>query len=354
MTGKNRLFEPIVHRSGWIDLDESTFEFLARGGRQEASEIREWMEEEWSEIPCCRRKGLENRLRSKNFKQFIEAYFELQVHRLLRRLGLEIDIEPSLAGTAKTVDFRCTAHSTLFFVEATVSGMNRLSANQNLEDVRRKITKGVAHPHSHVDLEVEGRLERTLSRECVVDPILDLLNKWPADEVRRHESNRALGSQACAPIAIVSEGAWKLTAKLRAVEPGRVGSVWGPIEVDDVAVDVSMREKLKTKASHWRSLGRKDGVAIIAINACHRLFGSEELEEEVGRVVYNDVRGRVTGLEFAHSLRDINGVLVFNNATLGRERAAHVRLYRNGQEQIPDSLKCLLHGCNLGSLLGLR
>ena len=116
MTGKNRLFEPIVHRSGWIDLDESTFEFLARGGRQEASEIGEWVEEEWSEIPCCRRKGLENRLRSKNFKQFIEAYFELQVHRLLRRLGLEIDIEPSLAGTAKTVDFRCTAHSTLFFV----------------------------------------------------------------------------------------------------------------------------------------------------------------------------------------------------------------------------------------------
>ena len=71
-------------------------------------------------------------------------------------------------------------------------------------------------------------------------------------------------------------------------------------------------------------------------------------------MIYNDVRGRVTGLEFAHSLRDINGVLVFNNATLGRERTAHVRLYRNGQEEIPDSLKCLLHGCNLGSLLGLR
>ena len=129
-----------------------------------------WMEEEWSEIPCCRRKGLGNRLQSKNFKQFVEAYFELQVHRLLRRMGLEIDIEPSLAGTDKTVDFRCTAPGTpSFFVEATVSGLNRLSANQNLEDVRRKIIEGVARPHSHVDLEVEGRLETTLSSLCCTD-----------------------------------------------------------------------------------------------------------------------------------------------------------------------------------------
>jgi len=253
------------------------------------------------------------------------------------------------------VDFRCTAPGTpSFFVEATVSGLNRLSANQNLEDVRRKITKGVAHPHSHVDLEVEGRLETTLSRERVVSPILDLLNKWPADEVLRRESVRISGGQVCVPIAIVSEGAWKLTAKLRVVEPGTVGRVWGPIEVDDVAVDVSMRENLKTKASHWRSLGRKDEVAIIAINACHRLFGSEELEEEVGRVIYNDVSGTVTGLDFAYLYRDVNGVLVFDNATLGNERTTHVKLYRNGQELIPDSLESLLHGCNLGSLIGLR
>ena len=89
MTGQDRLFEPVVQRSEWIDLDESTFEFLARGGRQEASETREWMEEEWSEISSCRRKGLGNRLNFMNSKQFIEGYFELQVHRLLRRLGLE-------------------------------------------------------------------------------------------------------------------------------------------------------------------------------------------------------------------------------------------------------------------------
>ncbi len=71
-------------------------------------------------------------------------------------------------------------------------------------------------------------------------------------------------------------------------------------------------------------------------------------------MIYNDVRGTVAGLDFAHLFRDINGVLVFNNATLGNERTAHVNLYRNGQELIPDSLESLLHGCNLGSLIGLR
>ncbi len=115
-----------------------------------------------------------------------------------------------------------------------------------------------------------------------------------------------------------------------------------------------MRQNLKTKASHWRSLGRKDEVAIIAINACHRLFGSQELEEEVGRVIYNDFSGTVTGLDFAHLFRDINGVIVFDNATLGNERTAHVKRYRNGRELIPDSLESLMHGCNLGTLIGLR
>ena len=277
------------------------------------------------------------------------------MHRVLRRLGVGIEIEPSIADTNKTVDFRCTADSsTIFFVEATVSGMNGMSAKQNLEDVMRKVTKGVSHPHSNVDIEVQGRLEATLPKEYVVNPILDLLSKWPADEVRRHASNHAAEGRARAPIACVSKGNWKLTVKLRpTTEPGGVGRVWGPNELDDVVVDVSMREALKKKASHWRSLGRKNDIAFVAINACHRFCGLVELEEEIGRVMYNNVLGRVDGLDFAPFLRDINGVLVFNNATLGHERTADVKLYRNGQEHIPDCLNYLLHGSNLGALLGM-
>lgn len=352
MTGRDQLFEHVVQRAGRRKIDESLFDFLARGGRQGASEIREWMEQEWNEIPCWRKSDLGGRLRSKDFKQFIGAYFELQVHCLLRRLGVGIEIEPSIPGATKKVDFRCTADSAIFFVEARVSGMKGLHAKQNLEDMMRKITEGVSRPHSYVDLGVQGQLKTTLARKFVVDPVLDLLNKWTADDVRRYESNSAAERQARAPIACVSKGDWRLTIRLRAVEPGKIGSVWWPSGVDDGVVDESMKEALEEKAAHWRDLGRKDEIVLIAINVCDGIFGLE-LEEEVGRVIYNGVLGRANGLEFAHFLRGINGVIVFNNATLGNERIADVKLYRNGREPIPDCLKCLLHGCNLGLLLAL-
>ena len=67
MTRDDRLFKQTVQRPGYVDMGESIFDFLARGGIQGASEIREWMEQEWSEIPCGRRKGLRKRIMSKDF-----------------------------------------------------------------------------------------------------------------------------------------------------------------------------------------------------------------------------------------------------------------------------------------------
>ena len=312
------------------------------------------MDQEWDAIPCCHRRDIEGRLRSKDFGQFLDTYFELQVHRMLRRLGVGIEIHPTFSSTTNTVDFRCTVDSTIFFVEATVSGISELGASNNLEDVRQKIVKYVAHPHSHVDLQTQGRLDTTLPRKFVVNPILNLLDEWSVNEVRRYERNPAAENRTSAPIACVSKGNWKLTASLRPVERGGVGSVWGPIEADDVAIDVSLRQSLKKKASHWRELGQQDGIVILAINLCHRLFGLEELDVEVGNVIYGAGAGGEKRLEFSPFLRDINGVLVFNNATLGNERTAHLRLYRNGEERIPECLKVLLHGRELGPLLGLK
>lgn len=359
MTGADPLFDHTAQRLGYVEMGEPIFDFLARDGVPGTSDIREWMEDEWKEIPIGGRKGLRRRLMAKDYKQFIGAYSELLVHCMLRRLGVVIEIEPSIVGTSKTVDFRCTAHDDVFLVEATASGMGGTSAKQNLNDVMRKINENVGSPHSHVDLMVEGRLEVTLPKEDVVKPIVGLLNRWSAEEVRRHESRRGIEGMAFVPIATsVSRGDWKLTVELRPVETGRVGRVWGPITVDDVVesgvvTDVSMGDALRNKASHLRGLRREDELVFVAINAVHGLAGVEELEARIGRVMYSDDLGRVTGLGFAGFLRNIDGVIVLDNATLGNERAAFVKLYRNGQRQIPDCLKCLLRGRALGSLIGL-
>ena len=47
------------------------------------------------------------------------------------------------------------------------------------------------------------------------------------------------------------------------------------------------------------------------------------------------------------------GVIVFYMATLGNERSAPVRLYKNGKKNIPECLRFLLEEQRLGDLLGI-
>lgn len=56
---------------------------------------------------------------------------------------------------------------------------------------------------------------------------------------------------------------------------------------------------------------------------------------------------------FLEYLSCVNGVLVFYQATLGNERGTPVRLYQNGQKNIPECLQFLLQEQRLGDLLGI-
>lgn len=78
------LFKPVEQRQGPSTARERTFEFLERGGRKEAVEIRQWIESWFQAVPDNRKKGIEKRLKAKQFKQFLGAMFELEVHEILR------------------------------------------------------------------------------------------------------------------------------------------------------------------------------------------------------------------------------------------------------------------------------
>ena len=88
---------------------------------------------------------------------------------------------------------------------------------------------------------------------------------------------------------------------------------------------------------------------MIAINVCH----SDSFSDDPERAIFG--LGRPSGEEgnFREDLSCVDGVLVFYNATLGNERSALVRLYKNGDRNIPECLECLLQEQRLGDLLGL-
>ncbi|MDE0313562.1 MAG: hypothetical protein OXM61_01555, partial [Candidatus Poribacteria bacterium] len=69
------LFESVEQAEGPIRQRETTFEFLQRGGRKEATEIREWLENWFRKIPPDIQSNLKGRLKG-NYQQFLGALFE--------------------------------------------------------------------------------------------------------------------------------------------------------------------------------------------------------------------------------------------------------------------------------------
>ncbi|MDE0332837.1 MAG: hypothetical protein OXL41_13320 [Nitrospinae bacterium] len=50
------LFQSVSQRKGLIKEGETTFQFLQRGGRGEAVQIRQWMEEWFQQFPLDQKK----------------------------------------------------------------------------------------------------------------------------------------------------------------------------------------------------------------------------------------------------------------------------------------------------------
>ncbi len=109
------------------------------------------------DFPEEHRDLLMRRLRSKDFGQFMSAYFEMQVFAMLRRLDCNVTVHPCFPGAGGTVDFGVTGDREAFFVEATVCGIGQgvLRLNANEEDAVRKITEAFPEPHSDIRLRVE-------------------------------------------------------------------------------------------------------------------------------------------------------------------------------------------------------
>ena len=84
---------------------ETTYGYLRRSNRDAAIEISGWMNEWFSELPSDVKPKLERRLKASKDLTFNGARFELIVHRMLKRLGVAVDIERAIPNTNQKVDF---------------------------------------------------------------------------------------------------------------------------------------------------------------------------------------------------------------------------------------------------------
>ena len=185
----DRLFGSVEQREGAISEGETTFEFLRRGGRPEAVEVRDHIESWFHPIPRKNRIGLKKRLQDKNFHTFMSACFELQLHHILLQLGCKVAIERTFNGSDKTVDFHVVRDRQEFYLEATVCGLTKdfLNCSNNeylaVARLREALTDDLLL-HSDLHLQAEGELKATLGKELVA-PFRQLLRDHSAETVSR-------------------------------------------------------------------------------------------------------------------------------------------------------------------------
>ena len=350
------LFQPVAQRQGPTEDHETTLQFLQRGGRSEAIPIRDWMEQWFGAFPEDGKPRLRRRLQSAKFSEFLSAYFELQLFTVLKRLGCTVEVEPSFPGTrGATVDFLARHDQDEFYVEATVCGLGQgaLNSNENEQDAILKIREGLTGLHSDLWLQAEGELRRTLGKRRLLLPFRKLLKTHTPDEVRKVHSRLGRYEAECYLSETIEEGDWKLTGRL---DPPRasngLGQVWGPVRVGAVSAQEPFTLALNKKAHDWRRLNLKDERFLIAVNVCNTDFAWDL--DEIRAIHEPDSLHRADAATrtFKPYLSRVAGVMVFGNATLGKERIAPVQLHQNPQRRLPDCLQFLLAEQKLGDLLG--
>ncbi len=275
--------------------------------------------------------------------------FELEVHEILRRLSCVIEIEPELSG-GRTVDFRVIAKTEEFYIEATVCGIGQgaLHSNENEQDAVEKLRKHLKRLHSDLILSAKGELKRSLSKE-VVKPFQDLLDRYTPEEV--HDVYKVHGLRGELQLSTeFREGDWVLKGRLRpAFATSSTGKVLGPARTEYIDGVEPITTALKKKAKNWKEGRIKDHIFLIAINVCHL----DSLSDDPEQAIFDPGRPSSEEGKFREDLSCVDGVIVFYNATLGNERNAPVRLYKNGDRNIPECLEFLLQEQRLGDLLGI-
>lgn len=364
-----RLFESVER----IDEQEAqsirrkcgTLAYLQCSKRPEVIQRCEWFEEWFAQYPQEYRQKLKGQLKSRKSKkgnQFIEALFELEIYRMLyHRLGCKVQIEPDVSG--QTPDFLAACKGERFYVEATVrhdgetDRDNGRRAEQFIEMLRAKLKNlrsdlwvdvlGSPFPEQNADW-------KTARRD---------IQKW-VDKHNAEELDTAY-RQGGLVRRYFYIGQCRISATLRSYRRRREARITEPgLTIRGSGVE-TLRTTTKKKAKKYKRQDFAGLPYIVAVNLnavsaewVQYLNDGEystevaaDADTDVARALYGS--DSLTGREFLPELKHVNGVIVVHNGTLGSEKIAGVKLYRNGNATIPKCLQFLLDYNSFGSLLDL-
>ncbi len=319
--------------------NSTKYKFLQNAKSRHKFNIENWLNLWLGKYPNSHSNELNRRIQLNDFSQFMSAYFELQVFSILRRLDCEIEIHPKFLETPKSVDFGVKNNGEEFYIEATVCGLgeSEFRQNKNEQDAIEKIRNVFPNLHScNICITSDGILKKTISKKRLIAKTQLLLDTGEPQTIQI--------------------GDWKMTMTRDPLYNGSSkGYIWGPIKGGCIDGSSRIKKSLRKKSAIWKEK-RIDNPFIIAVNACDIEYSSNY--DEINAIYSDEIlinRNPMVGKDaFDTYLSCVAGIIVFNNATLGCEESATVRLFKNPHHTIPKCLGFLEQENKLGDLIGFN
>lgn len=249
---------------------EPSFDHLNRRAGQGWNNVRDLLEEWFSEFPTDGRPDLQGRFRRGRESGFRSAFYELYCHEILRRSGWTVSTHPALAGTSRKPDFAASRGGTDLIVEVTTTSVSSKAASAQKRDDRLidGVNDRMAIGNFMLSLEIDHRggadvatsaLSRYLQRWLDTLDADALIAKYEEDPDAEPEStNWSQGGWS------LDFTAWPLQREHRGPGGRIIGS--GPIDggwIDDAG---PLGRRFRDKGSAYGDLCRPFVVTVDAVS----------------------------------------------------------------------------------------
>ena len=330
-------------------------ETLLQRTRSRYPELKSHVDLWLDHIPIDKRDKLLRRLQvpPSDLPGFLGAFFELQLHEMLKRASCQFCYEPD-----GPVDFCIFDDAERFFLEATVCGAEhrpyRLDSNiaHFFDSLKRHL------PPMTLDLwlEIGGNTDQRLSNKEIerfseqCRQLLDTYDAgWTLPMPKLPDIPGLLANKRTA--VELANNDWQVRACVAPVPtPDRAGDVIRWPGLAKGAFD-QIRKSIKKKLRNWKSADGGRGHFLIAINIVHPHAVQGDLERAVFGPKW---RAKLNAPStFVRDLTAANGVIGCGENLPDTQSSSHIRLYQNGIKPVPSFLQHLKYEKRLGALLGI-
>lgn len=137
---------------------ESYYEYIDRSARKACEHIRILLNDWFSHFPSYHQNDLKSRFCSSDDSEFLSAFFELYIYKLLLRLGFEMKIHPDIEGVSTHPEFLVNLNNNpIFYFESTLAiGSHDELAAEKLKNVVYDTINRMESPNFFIGAIVQG------------------------------------------------------------------------------------------------------------------------------------------------------------------------------------------------------